>query len=84
MDNITDILTDLFLTLISGSAIMIGLDSIPVPANETLIKVILSPSAESGLDVTNKITLLLSTLIACVSGSITIYKARSSFFKKQK
>lgn len=81
MDNFTDILTDLFFTLIAGSSIVLGLDSIPVADNETLIKVILAPSAESGLDVTNKFMLLLSTLIACMSGGITIYKAIRSLSK---
>ena len=79
MENFTDILTDLFLTLVSGSAVLIGLDSIP--GDQTLITVVLSPAAETGLDVTNKFMLLFSTVIASVSGGITVYKAIKAMTK---
>jgi len=79
MENLTDILTDLVLTLISGSFVLLGLDSIP--GDQTLVKVVLSPAAETGLDLTNKFMLLISTVIASLSGGITIYKATKSLFK---
>lgn len=83
MDNgFLDFISDLGFTLISGVFLMLGLDSIP--GGQPIIKVIMSPTAESGLDVTNKLMLLLSTIIACLSGGITIYKAIKGLYKKQK
>lgn len=79
MENLTDILTDFILTVVSGSFVLLGLDSLP--GDQTLIKVVLSPAAETGLDITNKLMLLFSTFIASLSGGITIYKACKSFFR---
>ena len=76
--NIIDLLYDYFFAVISITGAMIGIDSIP--ENQTIIQVITSPSAESGVDVTQKVMTILSLLISSISGLIPIIKT----FKRNK
>ena len=70
--NIIDLLYDYFFAVISITGAMIGIDSIP--ENQTIIQVITSTSAESGVDVTQKVMTILSLLISSIAGLIPIIK----------
>lgn len=77
-DHIIDLLSDYLFAIISVTGALIGLDSIP--ENQTIIQVITSPSAETGVDVTQKVMTIISLLISSVAGLIPIIKT----FKRNK
>jgi len=69
-----------FASLFGWAMIGKGLDSIP---GKDLIQVIVTPAAESGIDVTSKILVIISTVLTCVATSITIGQFLYKMFKKK-
>lgn len=57
-----------------------GMDSIP----DSLIKVIVQPAAETGIDVTNKLLITVSTILTIIATGITIGQFIYKFFKNKK
>ena len=77
-DHIIDLLVDYFFAIISIAGAMVGMDSIP--DNQTIIQVVTSSSAETGVDVTQKIMTIVSLLISSIAGLVPIIKT----FKRNK
>ncbi len=56
-------------------------DSIP---SLDYLKIIVTPAAESGIDVTSKISVLVLTFLSIITSSITIGQFIYKFYKKKK
>ena len=67
-----DLISDYLFATISIAGAVVGIDSIP--DNQTIIQVITSTSAESSIDVTQKIMTIASLTISSIAGLIPIIK----------
>ena len=70
-----------FASIFGWAMIGKGLDSIP---GRDLLQVIVTPATESGIDVTSKILVIISTVLTCIATSITIGQFFYKMLKKMK
>ena len=71
----------LFGWVVVGSSVKSITDSIP---NLDYIKIIVTPAAESGVDITSKAAVLVLTILSIITSSITIGQFLHKFYKKNK
>lgn len=76
-DNFIDLLSDYLFACISIVGMVVGIDSIP--ANQTIIQIVTSDTASSGIDVTQKIMTIGSLFISTIAGLIPIIKSIKSY-----
>lgn len=75
-DQIVDILSDYAFAIFSIVGTVIGLDSIP--EGQTIIQIVTSDSASSGIDVTQQIMTIATLFVSFVAGLIPIIKTIKS------